>query len=109
MSEIKIGKGWLITIFLSIALALAICLYNDSRTLSESTYYTDRRISEQKVYTEKRTVELREEYLGIARQQAISNRYLILLTCTAKKTLSECKREQEELDQYQTESQLRNE
>jgi hypothetical protein len=115
MADMKIGVGWIGTIFFLIILTFGFTSYNtvmifrgDSNTLKESTLYTDNRMAEQKVYVDQRTLDLRQEYLGIARQQAISNRYLIFLTCTAKKTTSECKKEQEELDQFQ-ESQLRNE
>ncbi|WP_289140120.1 hypothetical protein [uncultured Pseudomonas sp.] len=112
MADMKLGMGWLGTIFFFIVLCLGITIFNtllifsgDTQTLKESTNYTDSRMTEQKVYVDQRTLDLREEYLGIARQQATSNRYLILLTCTAKKTMSECKKEQEELDQLQLESQ----
>lgn len=114
MADMKVGVGWLGTIFFLIISTIGLSLFNtslifngDSNTLKESTSYTDRRMVEQKVYVDQRTLDLREEYLGIARQQAISNRYLIFLTCTAKKTTSECKKEQKELDQLQ-ESELRN-
>jgi hypothetical protein len=117
MADMKIGMGWLGTIFFLIALTFGFTIFNtslifngDAKTLNESTSYTDRRMLEQKVYVDKRTLDLREEHLGIARQQAISNRYLILLTCTARKTISECRQEQEELDQLQHENlQLHNE
>lgn len=117
MADMKIGIGWLGTIFLLIILTLGITLLNtslifrgDSNTLKDSTTYTDQRMVEQKVYVDHRTLELREEYMGIAQRQDTSNRYLILLTCTAKKTMSKCKQEQKELDQLRQESQqLRNE
>lgn len=112
MADMKVGMGWLGTIFFLIAFTFGFTLFNtslifngDTKTLKESTTYTDSRMAEQKVYVDQRTLDLREEYLGIARQQATSNRYLILLTCTAKKTMSECKKEQEDLDQLQQESQ----
>ncbi|PBJ21656.1 hypothetical protein BSF44_35190 [Pseudomonas sp. ACN8] len=112
MADINIGKGWLGTFLFFILLSLAIGIFNtsqisngDSHTLKESTSYTDRRMAEQKVYVDQRSLELREEYLGIARQQSTTNRYLIFLSCTTKKTTSECKQEQEELDQLQLESQ----
>ncbi|MDR6913526.1 hypothetical protein J2X66_000373 [Pseudomonas sp. 3296] len=112
MADMKIGMGWLGTIFFLIALIFGLSLFSislvfngDSDTLKKSTAYTDQRIIEQKVYVDHRTLELREEYMGIAQRQDTSNRYLILLTCTAKKTMSECKQEQRELDQLQQESQ----
>ncbi|MBK3455163.1 hypothetical protein NHF39_13540 [Pseudomonas proteolytica] len=111
MADMKLGMGWLGTIFFFIVLCLGITIFNtslifsgDAKTLKGSTTYTDSRMAEQKVYVDQRTLDLREEYLGIARQQATSNRYLILLTCTAKKSMSECKKAQEELDQLQRES-----
>lgn len=116
MADMKIGVGWIGTIFFLIILTFGFTSYNtvmifrgDSNTLKESTFYTDNRMAEQKVYVDQRTLELREEYMGIAQRQDTSNRYLILLTCTAKKTMSECEKEQKELDQLQQESkQLRN-
>ena len=112
MADIKIGSGWLKAIFFFIALTLALSAFNtsqifngDAHTLKESTTYTDRRMAEQKVYVDQRSLELREEYLGIARQQSTTNRYLIFLSCTAKKTTSECKKDQDKLDQLQQESQ----
>jgi hypothetical protein len=109
MTSIRAGSGWLGTIFFLIVLCLGISAFNtslifngDARTLRESITYTERKIDH-------RTIELREEYMGITRQQAKTNRYLIYLTCTAKKTTSECRKEQEELDQLQHESQLPNE
>lgn len=117
MADMKIGTGWLGTIFFLIILTFGLTSYNavmisrgDSNTLRESSLYTDKRMAEQKVYVDHRTLELREEYMSIAQRQDTSNRYLILLTCTAKKTMNECKKEQKELDQLQQESQqLRNE
>jgi hypothetical protein len=112
MADTNIGSGWIKTIFFLIALSIGFSIFNtslifkgDANTLRESSSYTDRRMAEQKVYVEKRTLELREEYLGIARQQSTTNRYLIFLSCTAKKTTSECKKDQEELDQLQHDSQ----
>lgn len=115
MADIKIGKGWLVTIFFLIALTLGFTALNtslifrgDTNTLNASTLYTDRRMAEQKVYVDQRSVELREEYMGITQRQGVSNRYLIFLTCTATHTVTECKKEQKELDQLQQESQLPN-
>ncbi|WP_353740750.1 hypothetical protein WHX55_15730 [Pseudomonas fluorescens] len=112
MADMKLGVGWLGTIFFLIVLCFGTTLFNtsliyrgDSNTLQESTTYTDRRMAEQKVYVDQRSLELRAEYLGIARQQSTTNRHLIFLTCTAKKTVTECKKEQEELDQLQQQSQ----
>ena len=113
MSDMKLGTGWLGTIFFLIFIALGMSFLNtsmifsgDSNTLKESTNYTDSRMAEQKIYVDRRTLDLREEYLGIARQQSTTNRYLIFLTCTTKKTATECKKEQEALDQLQQETQL---
>lgn len=112
MADIKIGVGWLNTIFFLIVIALGLSALNtslifkgDANTLKDSIAYTDRRMADQKVYVDQRSLELREEYLGIARQQSTTNRHLIFLSCTAKKTVSECKKDQEELDQLQQENQ----
>jgi hypothetical protein len=117
MADMKIGMGWLGTIFLLIILTLGFTSYNtvmifrgDSNTLKESTLYIDRRMAEQKVYVDQRSIELKEEYMSIAQRQDIAIHHLIFLTCTTTHTFAECKQEQKELDQLKQESQqLRNE
>jgi hypothetical protein len=115
MANIKVGWGWLVTIFFLIALTFGLSLYNtslilsgDTKTLNESIAYTDRRMTDQKDYVDQRSRKLQEQYLGIAHGQATTNRHLIFLTCMTKKTATECRTEQEELDQLQHESQLPN-
>lgn len=106
MDDIKIGMGWLGTIFLFIFLTFGLTSYNtvmvfrgDSNTLKESTLYTDRRMAEQKVHVDQRSIELKEEYIGIAQRQDFAIHQLIFLTCTATHAFAECKKEQKELDQ----------
>jgi hypothetical protein len=108
MADIKIGAGWLNTIFFLIALTIGFSLFNtslifkgDVKTLNESIAYTDRRMTDQKEYVDQRSRKLQEQYLGIAHEQTTTNRHLIFLTCTTKKIVSKCKKDQEELDQLQ--------
>lgn len=111
MTDTKTRKGWLRIIFFLTIIAIGLSILNTSLILNDGTStlkaaiaYTDRRVADQRAYADQRTLELREEYLGIARQQATSNRYLIFLSCTAREISSKCKEEQEELDQLQLES-----